>query len=260
MTLENVYIIPHGDEIIDQPNRESAELYNKIREVTANDQAESLVILSPHGLKLSKSIGVINTENLAADFQLKTKKLKGEYKTDRKLAKGIIENCRLTQEVSFVTSSGPLSRFTLDFGTVIPLQFFSQKKLVSIGQPRMWNLEDLQEFGKSLARVIQNSEDRISVIISADQAHTHDASGPYGYADESATYEKMIEDCVRNSNFDPLLDLSRDFIDKAKPDSYWNMLILKGFMDETGLKSVLDYHYIEVYFGMLLGHLTKQTQ
>ncbi len=257
MTLENVYIIPHGDEIIDHPNQKSIELSEKIREVTADDRSETLLILSPHGLRLSRSIGVINTENLAADFQLKTKRLEGEYKTDRKLAKAILESSEAVQEVSFVTSSGPLSRFTMDFGTVIPLQFFSQKNIVSIGQPRIFDLELLQDFGKTLANVVQKLPTRISIIISADQAHTHHASGPYGYSDKSAAYEELIEKCVRDSNFEPLLDLSEDFIDSAKPDSYWNMLILKGIMDETGMRSVLDYHYIEIYFGMLLGHLVK---
>ncbi len=257
MTLENVYIIPHGDEIIDHPNRESIELSEKIKEITAKDQSETLLILSPHGLRLSRSIGVINTENLAADFQLKTRRLVGEYKTDRTLARAILESSNATQEVSFVTSSGPLSRFIMDFGTVIPLQFFSQKKLVSIGQPRIFDTEMLQDFGKTLARVVQGTHSRISIIISADQAHTHDKSGPYGYSDKSAVYENLIEKCVSDSDFTPLLDLSEEFIDAAKPDSYWNMLILKGIMEETGLKSVLDYHYIEIYFGMLLGHLVQ---
>lgn len=257
MTLEKVYIIPHGDEIIDHPNNESIELSEMIRKVTANDQSETLLILSPHGLRLSRSIGVINTENLVADFQLKTKRLAGEYKTDRKLARAILEGSDATQEVSFVASSGPLSKFTMDFGTVIPLQFFGQEKLVSIGQPRIFDLDLLQNFGRTLARVVEESHTNISIIISADQAHTHDQSGPYGYSDRSADYEELIEKCVRESDFSPLLELSEEFINAAKPDSYWNMLILKGIMEETGLKSVLDYHYIEVYFGMLLGHLTR---
>lgn len=257
MVLERVYVIPHGDEIIDQPNSESVHLFEKIREVTEGDPSESLIVISPHGLRLSKSIGVINTENLAADLQLRTKRLQNEYKTDRELARSILENSVVTQEVSFVTSSGPLSRFVLDFGSVIPLQFFSQSKIVAIGQPRIWNKEMLQEFGKTLAKIAQNSSTKISILISADQAHTHDASGPYGFSEKSAIYEEQIEKCFKESNFGPLLEMEEKFVELAKPDSYWNMLILKGIMDETGMKTVLDYHYIEIYFGMLLGHLVK---
>lgn len=258
MTIGKVYVIPHGDEIFDQPNQESLELFHKIREITSGDDSETVLVISPHGLRLSKSIGILNTEYLVADLQLKTKKLTGEYKTDRGLVKEILDKSDVSQEVSFITSSGPLSRFTLDFGSVIPLQFFSQKNLVAIGQPRIWNRELLEDFGHTLSRVVQRSRKKVSIIISADQAHTHDPVGPYGYSEKSAEYEGMIENCFRNSDFSPLTDLSEDFVDKAKPDSYWNMLILKGLMDETGLRSVLDYHYVEIYFGMLLGHLVEQ--
>lgn len=256
MVLENVYVIPHGDEIIEHPNKNSVELFEKIREVTSGDRSETLIVLSPHGLRLSKSIGILNTEYLEADLQLKTKKIHSEYKTDRELVKQILEIYGHTQEVSFVTSSGPLSRFILDFGSVIPLSFFNHKKVVAIGQPRVWDKGMLQEFGRILARIVKHVPQKVSVIISADQAHTHDSSGPYGFSESSSKYEEIIERCFKESDFGPLLDMSEDFIEEAKPDSYWNMLILKGIMDETGKKTVLDYHYVEIYFGMLLGHLS----
>lgn len=255
MTLENVYIIPHGDEIIDRPNRESNQLFNAIKKLTSGDQSETLLVLSPHGLRLSSSVAIINTEFLSADLELKTQRITRKYNTDRRVAQDLIGSDDFTQEVSFITSSGPLSVFPLDFGSIIPLHFFHQENVVSIGQPRIWDKPRLQKFGRNLARTVEDSDRKISVIISADQAHTHEASGPYGFAEESAPYEKLIEECVKNSNLSPLLDLSESFVDMAKPDSYWNMLILKGIMDETGLRSVMDYHYIEVYFGMLLGHL-----
>ena len=46
-------------------------------------------------------------------------------------------------------------------------------------------------------------------------------------------------------------------ISEAKPDSYWNMVILKGFLKNSGMRMVLDYHYVENYFGMLLAHGKK---
>ncbi len=257
MTLENVYVIPHGDEIIDQPNLQSTELFDEIKKVTSGDGSDTLLLISPHGLRLSKSIGILNTEYLSADLQLKSRKLTGEFQTDRSLVNAILKNSPHTQAISFITSSGPLSRFTLDFGSVIPLYFFNQKNLVAIGQPRIWDSEMLQGFGRTLARVVSDLPQKVSIIISADQAHAHNAVGPYGYSEKSAVYETMIENCFRDSDFNPLTKLTEEFVEEAKPDSFWNMLILKGIMDETGLKSVLDYHYVEIYFGMLLGHLEK---
>ncbi|KPV47536.1 MULTISPECIES: hypothetical protein [Acidiplasma] len=64
MVLERLYVIPHGDEIIDMPDDESAELHNKIKKITSGDNSDSLIILTPHGVTLSSGILIINTENL----------------------------------------------------------------------------------------------------------------------------------------------------------------------------------------------------
>ena len=106
MSLENVFVIPHGDEIIDHSNRESRELSEKIRKVTSRDLSDTIVIISPHGLKLSNSIGVINTQYLNGQLSLNTKRINRKYETDRKLASAIAASGPLTQEVSFVTRPG----------------------------------------------------------------------------------------------------------------------------------------------------------
>lgn len=255
MTLNRVYLVPHGDEIIDLPNKNSEQLNRHIRKTVSSDSSETIVVLSPHGISLSGSFGVLNTQHVRADLKLKTKRIRAGYTTDRALSEEIIDKVPGTQGISYATYSGPKSVLPLDFGSVIPLYFFEQRSIVAIGQPRIWDLELLQQFGKKLVDIVEASDRKVSIVISADQAHTHSANGPYGYSEDSAKYEALIEECVVNSDFSPLLRLRKDFITRAKPDSYWNMLVLKGIMEQTGLKTTLDYHYIEEYFGMLLAHL-----
>lgn len=226
-----------------------------VRKYGEADRSDTLVVVSPHGLRLSNSIGVISTEYLNASLSLRTRRIRRKYRTDRKLASEIVGRSAAAQSVSFIVSSGPSSIFPLDFGTVIPLHFFGRRDIVSIGQPRIWDHRMLADFGKTLAEAAMDSEDRVSIIISADQAHTHSSVGPYGYAEESAGYEDTIEQCMRKSDMGPLLEMTEDYVDKAKPDSYWNMIILHGLMERTGLRTHLDYHYVEKYFGMLAAHL-----
>ena len=255
MSLNRVYIIPHGDEILDLPNRESMEMHDAIEKVTAGDDSGTVVIISPHGLKLGNHVSVLSTEFFSGYYRLKTMNIRKKYLNNRILASAIVKSSDLAEEASFVTSSGPLSRFPLDFGTLIPLQFFRQKKIVVMGQPRIWELEKLTEFGKKLARVCMNQEEKISIIISADQAHCHSPDGPYGFAEESVAYEKIIEECTMKSDFGMLYSIKKEFVNKAKPDSYWNMLIFDGIMRETEMRSVMDFHYVQYYFGMMLAHL-----
>ena len=255
MSLNRVYIIPHGDEILDLPNRESVEMHDAIKKVTAGDDSGTVVIISPHGLKLGNHVSVLNTEFFSGYYRLKTMSIRKRYLNNRLLASAIVKSSDLAEEASFVTSSGPLSRFPLDFGTLIPLQFFRQKKIVVMGQPRIWELEKLTEFGKKLARVCMNQEEKISIIISADQAHCHSPDGPYGFAEESVAYEKIIEECTMKSDFSMLYSIKKEFVNKAKPDSYWNMLIFDGIMKESEMRSLMDFHYVQYYFGMMLAHL-----
>ncbi len=48
--------------------------------------------------------------------------------------------------------------------------------------------------------------------------------------------------------------IDNNFINDAKPDSYWNMLILYGFIKASGIGLTFDYYYVQEYFGMLCAH------
>ncbi len=63
--LNHVYIMPHGDEIIDVPNEESIKMSNTIKDVTEND-GPIKIIISPHGLRLSDKIGIYMSYILGA--------------------------------------------------------------------------------------------------------------------------------------------------------------------------------------------------
>jgi aromatic ring-opening dioxygenase LigB subunit len=75
MVLDKVYMIPHGDEIIDIPDQQSMELSGILVELAEKDSSDILVVLSPHGVNLSKNIAVINTENFEAHTKLRDKYL-----------------------------------------------------------------------------------------------------------------------------------------------------------------------------------------
>ncbi len=253
MVLSGIYVIPHGDELLDNPSDGSVRLRRQIENIASGDSSGSLVIISPHGLRLRKKVSVINTERLRSGYSTLKHVLDSSFMTDRKLAELIASGLEYyTEEVQFVTSSGDLSVFPVDFGTAIPLSFFEGRRVVSMGQPRTSDLEFLVDFGRKLVPVLENHDLRTSVIISADQAHTHWEGGPYGYSDKAAEYDRMIIDALNRSEFAELHELSGEYIDAAKPDSYWNMLILSGMLEASGRKlRVLDY-YVEKYFGMLV--------
>lgn len=255
VSLAGLYLIPHGDEIIDLPDESSRVMADKIMQVCSTDVSDSVAIISPHSLSLSKNVSVIMSSYLKVSYRLKTGVLRRTYESDRALSESILRlDPGFTEAASLITSSGPNSIFPMDFGTAIPLRFFGKRKISMMGQPRVQRRDSLVHFGSMLFRAVQGYDQKVSVIISADQAHTHSSSGPYGYSPDAAYYDSLITESVKNSNLSPLLELSEETITRAKPDSYWNMLILHGFLSESGIRTKFDYYYVAGYFGMLLGH------
>lgn len=258
MVLERLYVIPHGDEIIDMPNKQSRELNEKIKEVTSGDKSDSIIVLTPHNIALSNGIGIINTENLYGEYTTKTKKLVSRHKTDKEIVRNIAaEFGKEMITINFATSSGPLSVFPEDFGTIIPLTFFGNQKLSIISQPRIMDREKLMFLGRNIWKTVESTDAKISVIFSADQAHTHSESGPYGYSEYADLYEKKIQSYFQAGSFNGIENMDAGMVIESKTDSYWNMVILNGFLKNSGMGIKLDYYYVENYFGMMLAHGIK---
>ncbi len=253
MTLNRIYVIPHGDELIDLPNENSKILSEHIREVAKNDNSDVLLIISPHGVTLGKNMAVINTENFYALTKLKDLTLTFKAKNERNLTEQIVRDVPdLCEELRFSTYAGELSDFPLDFGSSIPLYFFNQRQIVVMGQPRIKDRERLVKFGSQLYSIIQKYPKSVTVILSADQAHTHSPEGIYGYSPKAEEYEKILIRCLRTNDFQDLLNIDEKIITDGKPDSFWNMLILYGMLTASGRKMSVVYNYVQVYFGMLL--------
>ncbi len=255
MTLSKVYVIPHGDELIDPPNPESEKMRNMIRNLSRADHSKTIVILSPHGIRVSESIGVVTTECSRGGQVFGTKRIRREYRNDVALATEIADSMPgFTRSVSFITSSGPKSEFPLDFGSLIPLSFFKPERVVLIGQPRIHDRGKLVKFGKALYSAVSHRNYAVSVIFSADQAHTHSRDGPYGYSESAAEYENTVIGAIKTNDFSSISEITDQVIESAKPDSFWNMMILKGFTEAGRISLIHDFNYVERYFGMLLAH------
>lgn len=252
MTLSGLYIIPHGDEIIDCPNEESRIMADSIKQMVREDRSETVAIISPHGLALREKVSVIGTERLRGYFKLQTRILKRTYIVDRELLEAVSRDLsEWVEPVKYITSSGPLSVFPIDFGTLIPLTFLTGRKILAMGQPRPKNTKALYNFGRELFRFIRTVPTPVSVVISADQAHTHSREGPYGYSNKAKPYDKLVSNSVDSGAFDDLLNLTPNYIEDAKPDSFWNMAILAGFLKESRISMKVRYYYVQKYFGML---------
>jgi|YelNatPaOPRAMG01_1025707.scaffolds.fasta_scaffold05487_12 aromatic ring-opening dioxygenase LigB subunit len=252
MVLSNVYVIPHGDEILSMPNSESATMNKKIKEVTRNDNSDTIVIISPHSLRMEAGASLINTVHLSGYYKIGNMVIRKNYETDRELNAELLKSSHSLIETTFVTTEGKLSRFPLDFGSLIPLSFFGKRKVSLIGQWRTDAKEKLIDLGERIYDVVSQTDRKVSVIFSADQAHAHSRKGPYGYDERAKKYDEIVIKSLRKNDFNELIQLDSEFIQGAKPDSYWNLLSFFGFIREGNMVPRFHYYYVQIYFGMLL--------
>src|SRR5207244_13064488 len=91
---------------------------------------------------------------------------------------------------------------------------------------------------------------RIAVGASADHGHAHDPNGPYGFDPAAREYDELICELVRANGLQRLSDIPPELVERAKADSWWQMLILHGATSK-GWRGRLVSYEAPTYFGML---------
>jgi aromatic ring-opening dioxygenase LigB subunit len=103
--------------------------------------------------------------------------------------------------------------------------------------------------GVAIASAAAESQLRVAFIASADHGHAHLEGGPYGYHPAAAEYDSIVCELVRTDRLDKLVEIPRELVEKAKADSWWQMLMLHGATD--GWRGDLISYEAPTYFGML---------
>ena len=253
--IYTVAVVPHGDEIIDPRNENMKKLNAKMNELGKMlKDTDEYVLISPHNIRIDTHIGVILTENLSGKWDYNGIKINKKLRCDRKLAMDIYEKSLQekipTVGINFGALEGTLSSMPLDWGSLIPLHFLPERNTVLITPARKISRLNLVKFGNVLVNVLEKRKEKIAVIISADQAHTHSKYGPYGLSINAKDYDSRVFNALKNKNLEELLQMSDDYLDKVKPDSYWQLLILYGIMQKIDFTKEIAEYGVAGYFGM----------
>jgi len=266
-------IAPHGAEIIPHLAGYKSETFGETRrgmeaiaEILSGQKVDTIVIASPHNLRLRGNIGVITTE--FADGTLKTQSgsVQIRLKCHRLLAQEIlheVEKAKLpVVAANYGTAEGESSCMPMDWGTLIPLWFFAphvrKPRVVIVTPSREIPLKKLVTFGKAIAKAAEKSKARVAFVASADQAHTHSKKGPYGFHPDAKTFDALVVDAVKKDNLNMLLSVDQELVENAKPDSIWQMAVLIGVLKQSRLKGKLVSYQAPTYFGMLCAAYTPK--
>lgn len=253
--LVGIGLMPHGNPVLYPEDEETRKLAEVLEEIGREfSKADLYVLISPHNVRMSEAFGVIMAENLVSWLGFGGIELPGDYQTERELAREIYERAKAkglpVVDINFASVGGEYSRFPLTWGELIPLHFLEKRPLVVLTPARKVPRKILVEFGEVIAEVLEEDEKRIAFIASADHGHAHTKDGPYGYAPEAKEYDELIMRIIKESRLEKLLEIPDELINKALPDSYWQLLVLYGVLKKVPMKVKLAEYACPSYFGM----------
>src|SRR6266571_5408664 len=269
MVLNYACIAPHGSDLIPRLAKPTEKRFRKTREgmrtLARNIEAvnpDTIVIASPHSLRLVERIAVVVTENSTGTLRTSPKRIVSlTARCDVELAQELLGEAKAlglpVVGANYGTFEGPTSDMPMDWGTLVPLWFVLREKrlrarIVIVAPSREIPIEQNVKFGTVLAKVLEGKRGRKFVFIaSADQAHTHSRSGPYGFNRAGSKFDQLVIRAIESNRIESLIGLEQDFVEDAKPDSLWQMAILEGILRQVKMRPTLYRYEVPTYYGMI---------
>jgi aromatic ring-opening dioxygenase LigB subunit len=223
---------------------------------------EATVVLTPHNVHVEGHFAVVVAATVAGTLaEWDAPAIELDCPVDAELAAELAAALRgdgiPVVGVSFGANDARAATAPLDWGALIPLWFMGGRAepqvpavVASPARDRPW--AEHVRAGAAIARAADASPKRVALIASADHGHAHDPSGPYGFDPASAEYDGLMVELIGEDRLPELLELEPGFVDAAKADSFWQLVMLHGALEAAGTwRSELLSYEAPTYFGML---------
>jgi aromatic ring-opening dioxygenase LigB subunit len=255
-------IAPHGT-LPEAPIEGAEKTHDALAELGRRFDAarpEATIVFTPHNVHVQRHFAVVLAGELAgtlADFDAPDVML--SCPVDVELATHSVVALHdagiPVVGASFGANDPGTATAPMDWGVLIPLWAMGgrsdpQVPAVVVSPARDRSIDEHVRAGEALAAAARASDKRVALIASADHGHAHDADGPYGFDPAAAEYDAQVVELVKTNRLDGLVELGPAFVDAAKADSWWQMLMLHGALDDGWHGEFLSYE-APTYFGML---------
>ncbi|XP_063434771.1 protein TTE1956-like [Mytilus trossulus] len=279
------FVMPHGGIALDPTHfnttnataKNEAEILHKscqeVGQVIDSLDPDLVFLSTPHGLSdLNNFVFYLNpagygqadTDNCQCPSCCYSIKIK----IDNSTSIDLIQAMKTYSNISGLSAFGPPGQseelFPLRWGEVIPLHFLpniNRVKVAILSQPSRRYTQDvtmipeLLKLGSTLYKYLENLPQKVVTIISADLAHTHLKSGPYGYSDAAEPFDQAIGQWVMTLDQSVLTVKAAKYVDKALSCGYAGLVMLHGMMHAGELSSwkpTLYANYHPSYYGMMV--------
>jgi aromatic ring-opening dioxygenase LigB subunit len=290
MPLALAVIAPHGDLAVPELCGESTRALAAVTQramVELGERARAsgpdvVVIVSPHHLHLERSFSVVTSGRIAGALEASepgvddgageaAPRIELGCPVDRPLARELLDALAASglpaTAVSYGGNVPDEAVMPMDWGTLIPLWYLGgrwdpQPSVVLLTPARDLEPEAHVEAGRVIGRVAAQSPRPVLFVASADQSHTHAADGPYGADPAAAEFDALVVEAIRANDLPVLRTVPAGLIEAAKPDAWWQLLILDGVLESTKSaqwRSELLAYEAPTYYGMATAVFTPES-
>ena len=216
------------------------------------------VVATPHNVHISNALGVVVAGRAKGRLNGVEPAIALDLPSNVDLAWSLLDSVSNAgvpaAAVSFGGNDPPTAEAPMDWGVLIPLWFMGGRRnppvpAIIVTPARELSASDHITAGAAIASAADASELRVAFIASADHGHAHRHDGPYGFHPDAAKYDALVTDLVRTNRLEGLAGIDRDFVERAKADSWWQLLMLHGAT--RGWRGELISYEAPTYFGML---------
>src|SRR5436309_5191997 len=226
----------------------------------AATEPDATIVLTPHNVHVQGHFAVVLAGTLAGSLaEFDAPEVRLSCPVDVELAMHAIvalhDSGIPAVGASFGANDPGAATAPMDWGVLIPLWFMGgrsepQVPAVVVSPARDRPIDEHVRAGQALARAAAASPKRIALIASADHGHAHDPEGPYGFDPAAGAYDETLVRLVQEDRLSGLLELDPAFVEAAKADSWWQLAMLHGALEDGWEADFLSYE-ASTYFGML---------
>ncbi len=251
------YLLPHPPIIVEEVGQGGEKQAQKtvdgakeLAKEIKDKEPSTIIIITPHGPLFRDAISISIEDKLKGSFiNFGRGDVNFEFKN----------NLQLVEKILFETGKedivlAPIDKefaedyrvdLDIDHGALVPLYFvnneYTDYKLVhitySFSPPKK-----LYEFGKTLQKVVLESEEEVVFIASGDLSHKLSKDGPYAYSPAGEKFDKEIVNLFKKGDFQSITSFDLELAEKAGECGLRSLMIMAGFLDNRIVKTkVLSY-------------------
>ncbi len=237
--------------------KKTIQAYQTVADILKAEEAEIIIIISPHGPAHNHNISLNIHPQLHLSFQEF-----GYLATIKKFDPALRLADEIKRQLARETGVRLISKQNLDYGSSVPLQLLSSElktpKVLPIIIATQLDRNHHYQFGQKLGQILQARPEKIALIAAGDLSHRLKKNSPGGYSPKGTRFDNRLIEYLKDENqgLEKILALDEKIATEALENGLKQLALLLGLIGNRFQPEILAYQndfgvgYLSVNFNL----------